>query len=142
MSKLPWYKTYARDSMIATMHLSHLQRSTLQRMMNLAWDSGHCSIPSDPASLKSVLNVTDEEYEHDIKPVIAEFWLVDGEQLINPELRLQWITALASAEMRRTRARNAVKVRWANARARAAKYGKFPASDPQNGHETAKKLSH
>jgi len=142
MIKLPWSKTYHRDRLIATMHLSHIQRSALQLMIDLAWASDTCAIPSDPAWLKPRLSVTDEEYEHSIQPVIAEFWLEEGEQLINPELRQQWLVALASADKRQTKARNAADVRWHKDQLKPAPYAKVPASDPKNAQETGKKLSH
>ncbi len=105
-------KFWVRDYLGDTGHLTLAERGAFQMLMCLAWDASSCSIPDDREWIKRRLRVDDEEFEHVVQPVIAEFWTEEGERIFQKRQRKEWLDAKASADRRTKSARTAAKARW------------------------------
>ena len=114
-TRIPWLKLPVYDLLAECGHLAPASIGAHLKLAMLAWTRAGCSIPNDPRWIRERLAVDDAAYAADVRPVLAEFWQVDGDDLVLPWLRAE----AEDAAFRSAKAREKARIRWEAERAAA-----------------------
>ena len=80
MTELPYMKFYVADYDAATSHLTLEEDGVYFRLLRLAWQTAHCSLPNNPEWIARKMRVTALQYGHVIKPILDEYFRMrDGQ---------------------------------------------------------------
>lgn len=85
--RIPWLKLPVYDRIADCGHLEPAKLGAYFKLAMLAWTRAGVSIPNDPGWIRERLNVDDADYHAHVRPVLAEYWQAEGDDLILPWLR-------------------------------------------------------
>lgn len=106
--RIPWLKLPVYDCLAEYGHLPLIQIGALHKLTMLAWTRAGISIPNDHTWIKARLGLDDAAYQAHVRPMLAEFWVVEGDDLILPWLRAE----AEDAAERSFKAQQSAKARW------------------------------
>jgi uncharacterized protein YdaU (DUF1376 family) len=109
MSAFPSLPLFTDAWVADTKHLSRLERGTYHDLLVLMWRSPLCRVPSDGVWLSKRLDMTVDEVEKELRPIIAEFCQLDGKWIVQKRLRREWDWCSKNSRKRSA----AAKSRWA-----------------------------
>lgn len=72
-----WTDAWVAD----TKHLSRAERGLYMDLLILMWRSATCKVPNDDAWLAKRLNLTEKEVTGELRPIISEFCISDGNRI-------------------------------------------------------------
>jgi len=85
--RMPWMKLPVYDRLVECGHMDIAKIGAYFKLVMLAWTRAGVSIPNDTEWIKERLVVDDARYQAEVDPVLTEFWVEDGDDLILPWLR-------------------------------------------------------
>ncbi len=104
MSKLPYMEFYVDDYDAATMHLSPEEDGIYFRLLRLAWRTPGCSLPDDAKWIERKMRLAGC-FEHDIKPILQEFFKLRRGRWSQKKQRAIYCKAKANIRGKTKRAR-------------------------------------
>jgi uncharacterized protein YdaU (DUF1376 family) len=106
--RIRWIKLPVYDLLADCGHLEPARLGAHLKLALIAWTRAGVSIPNDPRWIKERLAVDDAAFQASIRPVLAEHWVVEGDELILP-----WLKAEAGDAAKRSQeARRNAEKRW------------------------------
>ena len=98
---VPFLPLYVTDYEADTAHLSIEEDGAYMRLLRLCWRTPGCSIPSDPAWLKRMLRMTDEQFDRHAKPVLSEFFVIEKGRYVQHRLLREYDKAMQTRRARK-----------------------------------------
>jgi uncharacterized protein YdaU (DUF1376 family) len=97
------------DAWIAdTVHLSRKERGIYIDLLVLMWRTPGCRVPNDNAWLAKHMRMYPAEVERELRPIIEEFCICDGNYLCQKRLQKEFVRAFRHSEKQAARAKS----RW------------------------------
>ena len=107
-TRIPWLKLPVYDLLAECGHLAPAKLGAHLKLAMLAWTRSGVSIPNDPKWIGEHLRVDDAAFAADVRPVLLQFWSVEGDDLILPWLRAE----AEDAAFRSLKAQEKANRRW------------------------------
>lgn len=109
-SKLPWFRFYAADFTMDTLHLSAEHVGAYVLLLSKQWVDN--TLPSDPRQLARIARVPPDRFEQDVWPDLQEYFVITDDGVMNERLeRVRTAQDRARAERSR-QAKKAARARW------------------------------
>lgn len=100
MSELPVLPLWVTKFEGKTAHLSLEEDGAYNRLMRLCWRTPTCTIPSDPQWITRQMRVDDATYARVVKPILDEFFQIEGGRWHSSRLLAEYESALAKTRRR------------------------------------------